>query len=131
MMIVKEIIIGKCSSLQLISDVYGENSDWQNDYGWVDEQNTCYQYCLMSSLNIYRIKIKWCLQNRVLVLSLSMENVNNFYIKNRLQYWFLKQISDLELHEASNARFPFPPHTFCRNFHCLSPFYLWDSPYYE
>jgi hypothetical protein len=48
MMTVKEIIICKCSSLQLISDVYGENSDWQNDYGWVDEQNTCYWYCPMS-----------------------------------------------------------------------------------
>jgi hypothetical protein len=40
--IAKEIIIGKCPSLQLISDVYEENSDWQNDYGWMDEQNTWY-----------------------------------------------------------------------------------------
>lgn len=45
-MFVKEIIIGKCPFLQLISDVYGENSDWQNDYGWVDGQNKWYSFVL-------------------------------------------------------------------------------------
>lgn len=42
MMFVKEIITGKCSSLKLVSDAYGENSDWQYDYGLEDGQNTCY-----------------------------------------------------------------------------------------
>lgn len=41
-MFVKEIVIGKCPFLQLISDISMENSDWQNDCGWVDGQNTCY-----------------------------------------------------------------------------------------
>lgn len=45
-MFVKEIIIGKCPFLQLTSDVYGENSDWQNDYGWADGQNKWYGFVL-------------------------------------------------------------------------------------
>lgn len=55
-MIAKEIIV-KYLSLQLILDVYGENSDWQNDYRWIDGQNTCYLYCPISFCTVTESKL--------------------------------------------------------------------------